>query len=167
MKLAPVVLVAVTLLGAGLDDELVGAARRGELEAVKSLVAKGASVNATYRYGQTALYIASANGHAEVVRFLADKGADVNVTDTFYKSSALAWSAGKGHVGTVRVLLEKGATGVAEVLRGGVSAGNLELVQAGVEAGKPKQEDLDRALAFALKQKQEAISEYLKKVGAK
>jgi len=62
---------------------LMVAARTGQVEAVRLLLKRGASVNATERWhGQSALMWAVAQGHAEVVRELIAKGADVNLRST-------------------------------------------------------------------------------------
>ena len=54
------------------------ASDKGNLEAVKLLLDKGAEVNAKNKDGKTALLVAS---NLEVVKLLLDKGADVNVKD--------------------------------------------------------------------------------------
>lgn len=62
-------------LGSGIHD----AAAKGDLEAVKSLVAKNpATVSARDAYSQTPLHVAADRGHFEVVVFLLEQGADVN-----------------------------------------------------------------------------------------
>ncbi len=63
---------------AGINEDLFKAAIYGDAEAVKSLLAKGADVNAKDKGGGTALMMAINNNHAGVVRLLIDKGADVN-----------------------------------------------------------------------------------------
>lgn len=60
---------------------LTEAAWRGNLSAVKTLLAQGVSLNAEQRghHGWTALMAASTSGQAEVVNFLLAKGADPKV----------------------------------------------------------------------------------------
>src|SRR5438093_10780878 len=53
------------------------AARAGNLDAVKALLAGGANPNARERRDQTALMWAAAVGHAAGVRALIDGGADI------------------------------------------------------------------------------------------
>ena len=53
---------AVTLSAGDVNDELLTAARKGDLETVKALVEKGAPVEATTAYGQTPLYLAAMSG---------------------------------------------------------------------------------------------------------
>ena len=53
-------LVLVSLLcGFGAPDELWEAAKKGDVEAVKAQLAKGADVNARTQYGATALHFAA------------------------------------------------------------------------------------------------------------
>jgi ankyrin repeat protein len=54
------------------------AAKAGNLEMVKQLVASGADVNARDTNEETPLHKAIWNGHFEVAKYLVDKGADVN-----------------------------------------------------------------------------------------
>jgi uncharacterized protein len=74
----------LALFGADVNEELLAAARRGDLASVKTSVEKGATLEAKTSYGQTPLYLAAMNGHQDVVEFLLTKGASVNVSDTFY-----------------------------------------------------------------------------------
>jgi ankyrin repeat protein len=62
------------------------ASRSGRVDAVKVLLAHGATVDARENWrGQTALMWASAEGHADVIRELAAHGADVNARSTLQK----------------------------------------------------------------------------------
>ncbi|OEJ15271.1 hypothetical protein BFL38_13275 [Brachyspira hampsonii] len=61
--------------------ELLEASKNNDLETLKSLIEKGADVNAKDNDNWTALMLASDNGHLEVVKYLLDKGADVNAAD--------------------------------------------------------------------------------------
>ncbi|MBI5232961.1 MAG: ankyrin repeat domain-containing protein, partial [Deltaproteobacteria bacterium] len=64
--------------GKDLGAELIEAAKAGDIEKAKHLLAKGADVNARRNDGATALMMASLQGHAEVVKGLLAKRADVN-----------------------------------------------------------------------------------------
>jgi len=57
---------------------LASAALTGDMSAVRSLLDKGADVNAKWREGGTALMAAAVIGHADVMRVLLERGADVN-----------------------------------------------------------------------------------------
>jgi len=150
-----------------LNEQLWEAARKGDAAAVKSLLDGGADVNAKFRYDQTPLFKAAERGHTEVVRLLLERGAQPNLKDTFYGATPITWAAEKGHVEAVRALLEKGAEGADEVLSGGVRSGNLALVRAALEAGKPKPESLTAALAAALVADKAEIADALRKAGAR
>src|SRR6516165_991550 len=81
--------VAVAVLAADVSEDLLSAARNGELGSVKALVEKGAPLEAKTAYGQTPLYLAAMNGHEDVVAYLLEKGANTDVRDTFYKAPML------------------------------------------------------------------------------
>jgi outer membrane protein assembly factor BamB len=165
------VLLATLLLvlpagAADLAGELWSAARRGDAAAVKSVLDRGADVNARSDYGTTPLFIAADRGHAEVVRILVRHKADVNVKDTFYQSTPLTWAAGKGHADVIAALLEAGATGGDDVLVGAAADGQVAVVRAVLDKGKPKSKALDRALKATPARATDVIA-LLKKAGAK
>lgn len=60
------------------NEKLLQAAKEGDIEAVKSLVAQGADVNVKDKENATALMRSVSRDHREVVNFLIVKGADVN-----------------------------------------------------------------------------------------
>jgi uncharacterized protein len=64
--------------GGGGLTALVFAAREGDLESAKLLVAAGADVNQTTEYGWTPLLTATNNRHYALGEYLIDHGADVN-----------------------------------------------------------------------------------------
>ena len=67
-----------TVAIAGVNEDLLEAAKRGDVPAVQRFIADGADVNTKDDNGLTALIAASFNGHKEVVQTLLDQGADVN-----------------------------------------------------------------------------------------
>ncbi len=153
---------------ADINEDLWAAARKGDAKAVKELLAKGADVNAKFRYGATALSYACDRGHLEVVKLLVENGADLNVRDTFYGASPLSWAASKGHADLVRYLLDKGAdAGKDAALRMGISGGHTDIVEAALKRGGFSPEALTAALAQATKAGRAEIVELLKKAGAK
>src|SRR5262245_37987103 len=77
---------------APLGDELITAAKRGDVAAVTALLDKGADVNAKTPYGVTALIAAADKGHAEVIKVLLARKADAKAKDTFYNFTALSWA---------------------------------------------------------------------------
>lgn len=84
------------------NEELIAATRKSNVEAVKELLAKGADPNAKTPYGATPLFFACDRGSLEIVKILVERGADVNVKDTFYNSSAVGWAVSKNHVAIVK-----------------------------------------------------------------
>ncbi len=150
------------------SEELLSAAKKGDAAAVKSLLSKGADVNAKTRYNQTPLMLAAMQGHIEIVKTMLEAGADVNVTDTFYKSvTALSAAAERGHAEIVKLLLEKGAKSKETALFVGARGGHAPVVKVALDVGGLSQEALDRALGFVDEAESKEIAETLKKAGAK
>jgi len=105
------------LLKAGADPNevpsgtpvLMMAARTGNVDTVKSLLAHGADVNAKESArGQTALMWAVAEKHPEVARLLIDRRADVHARSTS-GFTPLLFAAQQGDLDSARMLLEAGA----------------------------------------------------------
>ena len=91
------------------EPEFMQCARAGNLEAVKSLLTRGANVNAREsRGGQTALMWAVTSKHPEVVQALIERGADVNASSKG-GFTPLMFSAQQGDLETARTLLAAGA----------------------------------------------------------
>lgn len=158
---------AVAQTNQSLNDQLWEAARTGDAKSARELIAKGADVNAKFRYGQTPIFKAAERGNTEVVKVLLEKGADVNVRDTFYQATPLTWAVDKGHIEVVRALLDKGIKdGVEEVLMGGIGQGNIELVKIALAKGGLSAETLSTALANAMRGKKDDIVVVLKEAGA-
>jgi ankyrin repeat protein len=155
----------LALFGADVNEELLAAARRGDLASVKTSIEKGAAMETKTSYGQTPLYLAAMSGHQEVVEFLLAKGANVNVSDTFYKAPMLAFVLQRKHYGVAKELIAKGGGSPDEVLASVAGSGNTDLLQAALEK-KPSQSALDKAYEVALDRKQAAIAELLQKAGA-
>ena len=164
-----VLLFPVLALAQDLKEGFLNAVRKGDVEAVKSYLAKGVDVNAKLNnYGGTALAFACDRGHTEVVKLLIEKGADVNARDTFYQATPITWAAQRGHAEIVRLLLDKGATGSKDqMLMDGVHGGHIELVKLLLERGGIIPETLTRALAQAEKEEWADVVDLLKKAGAK
>lgn len=148
------------------SEDLLVAARKGDLPAVRALLERGADVNAKTAYGATPLSYASDKGHAEVVGLLLERGADPNAKDTFYGATPISWAAGNKHVEIVRLLLKHGATGAADALMAGVRQGHVGLVQAVLDQGGLAPDALTPALAAAMRANRDEIAELLRKAGA-
>jgi outer membrane protein assembly factor BamB len=162
-----VVLVPSATFAQNLNEDLWAAARKGDAELVKTLLAKGAEVNSETRYGATALSYAADRGHVKVIEVLVENGADVNMKDSFYNAPAMAWAAYNGHAQAVKLLLAKGATeGKNDALMAGIESNNLEMVEVVLAAGGIDAVTLSSALANATKGGKEEIVGALKKAGA-
>jgi len=148
------------------DKDFLAAARKGDAETIKALLAKGVDVNTKTEYGATALSYASDRGHVEIIKILIEHGADVNVKDTFYNATPMTWAASKGHAEVVKLLLDKGAQGVDMALIVGVRNDNIELVKVALEKGGINSQTLSMALKRATDSGKSEITELLKKAGA-
>ncbi|HLL77229.1 MAG TPA: ankyrin repeat domain-containing protein [Pyrinomonadaceae bacterium] len=140
---------APTNSGGAPDQQLWDATRRGDAAGVRAAIAKGANVNAKWRYDQTPLFKAAERGDAEIVKILLDNKADPNIRDTFYGATPLYWATDKGHTEVVRALVAKGATGSEDVLLTGVRTGNVEYVKIALGQGETPPATLTRALTLS------------------
>lgn len=78
-------------------DALVEAARYGDIDEVRELLAQGLHFNSQDTQGRTALHMAAANGHMDVVQYLISHGADVNIEND-EKNTPLHWAALNGEI---------------------------------------------------------------------
>nr|XP_034330309.1 uncharacterized protein LOC117690361 isoform X1 [Crassostrea gigas] len=78
------------------------------LSTIDLLVKKGADINLSCNYGNTALNISCCNGQDSIAQFLLDHGADINLGD-IEGYSPLHNAAQNGHDSTVKLLLKNGA----------------------------------------------------------
>lgn len=152
-----------------LNDELLEAARKSDLEKVKSLLAKGANVNAKSPYGVTPLGFACSRGSVEVVKILLDHGADVNVQDTFYKTTpfGMIMMGKNANPEIMRMLLEKGAKAFDQAMNFAINNNHPELAKTALAKGGFPQDTLDKYLRVASKKGQTEIIAALKSAGAK
>ena len=150
-----------------LNDELIAAARKSNVEAVKALLAKGADVNAKTEYGATPLFFACDRGNVEVVKLLLAAGADIEARDTFYKATPIIWAVQRDHAEVVKLLVEKKPASKEPSTAMAVSMGQVKTVEVLLAMGDFKPESLTTWLAMAEKNKQTEIVEALKKAGAK
>jgi ankyrin repeat protein len=130
------------LLGAGADPNtampdgetvLMTAARTGNVDVVKTLLARGADVRARERSrGQTALMWAAAENNAGVIKALIDAGADMNERSRGGSFTPYLFAVRAGHIDASRTLIEAGAK-VDETLPDGTSALVLATINAHYE----------------------------------
>ncbi|KAH6880148.1 ankyrin repeat-containing domain protein [Thelonectria olida] len=82
------------------------AARHGHLSTVQLLLRLGANAHALTTHGDTVLFEASAN--QATLKYLLQQGVEVNHRND-QGATALHYAALRGHIGAVKLLLEKGA----------------------------------------------------------
>jgi len=94
---------------AAMNKDLLDAVNKNDIARVRTLLKKGADVNAKSKGGVVApLHLASANGNLEIVSALVEKGADVNIKNN--KGMVPLYLASQnGHAKVVDALLKKGA----------------------------------------------------------
>lgn len=90
-----------------IEDTLAGAARIGDIPAIKQHIAEGADVNALH-FERPPLTWAAMAGRTEAVRLLLENGADVNIKSRD-GSTPLHGAAFFGRTDVVKILLENGA----------------------------------------------------------
>ncbi|MBI5205625.1 MAG: ankyrin repeat domain-containing protein [Nitrospirae bacterium] len=144
-----------------LATDLIDAARRGDINAVKELLNEGADVNTKDRADRTALNYAASGGYAEMAKALIEKGANVNTKDS-NGDTALMKAAFKGqfkgHREIVKTLIANGADVNAKANNGwtaltaAAEKGSTEVVRLLIEKGadvNAKGRDDRTALNFA------------------
>jgi ankyrin repeat protein len=133
---------------------LMTAARTGNLNVVKALLARGANVNApTVATHETALMWAVGEGHREIVRALVENGADVHPRAQQAFSPLMA-AADNGDIETAKILLAAGAQ-VNEIASDGthplpyaIIVGQAAFAQFLLEQGANPNADIDGITAL-------------------
>jgi ankyrin repeat protein len=95
---------------------LLFAARQGDVESGRILLASGASANDRAPTGASVLVVAAHSGHGAFAELLLEKGADPNAADAGY--SALHAAILRGDLALVKALLARGANPNAPVAKG-------------------------------------------------
>jgi ankyrin repeat protein len=117
----------------GGETPLMMAARTGDPETVKALLAHGAVIDAREEWrGQTALMWAATENNAAAIQLLVEAGADVKAKSKAGSFTALLFAVRGGHVNAARALLDAGAD-VNERMTDGMSALVLALYNAHFE----------------------------------
>jgi ankyrin repeat protein/spore coat protein CotH len=94
--------------GAGKDESMWGAARRGEIDAVRKYLTEGGDVNAGNDEGDTLLTAAALVGEDEMVGYLLKQGADAKLMNK-ERNTALHGAALLGQFRVVQILITSGA----------------------------------------------------------
>ena len=101
--------------------EIIKAAKSGNIEAIKNLLAKDADlINACDSDGSTPLHCAAWKGHREVIALLLKAGADVNAhnNNDHWGTTALHAAAHANQAAIAQLLLDHGADVNAKDLSG-------------------------------------------------
>ena len=103
-----VLVAASALVGAGSDERLVDAARRADVQAVRTLVRGGRDVDRPDADGTTALHWAVHRNDVEMADLLIAAGAKVSATNR-YGVAPIVLAAANGSAAMIRSLLRGGA----------------------------------------------------------
>ncbi|KAI3799933.1 hypothetical protein L1987_35239 [Smallanthus sonchifolius] len=98
-------------------EDVLNAARRGDLIHLESLLERDAGVDFRDQYGLTAIHIAAIKGHKDVVMLLVEFGSDLECTDAEGRTP-LHMAVVGGSKDTVEVLINRGANLNAKCNRG-------------------------------------------------
>jgi Ankyrin repeats (many copies) len=147
-----------------LGDDLLAAARKGDVAQAKALLDKGANVNALTRYQQTPLFFACDRGNLELAKLLIERGADLNAKDNFYSATPMTWAMMKKNKDIIALLIEKGSD-PTEALTQSIQSNNKEMFQLILDKGKTTPAMLSDALQLADSTKRTEMSDALKAKG--
>jgi len=119
----------------GQSDELLAAARSGNVETVRRLLDSGMSVETAGPYNMTVLIAAAASGQLEVARLLLERGADPNQREGFHGADPLGMALFRGYPQVAILLLASGADDRAGALEFAIGENNAEIARAAIESG--------------------------------
>ncbi len=163
------------LQNASLNAQLLEAAGKGNVAAVRALLDQGADVDADNGRGGTPLYVAAEQGHAGVARLLLERGADPNVKDlewgrTPLRHASLPDSRPQGKIDRaeiIKMLLDKGSGSDGDALSDLIQGGHIDAAKTILSRGKVDPSYLNGALRAAQRARATELVEILVKAGAK
>ena len=126
--------------GAAMADDLITAARQGDIAAITAQFATGADLEARDAEGATALLVATHANNIEAARLLIEAGADVNAKDAIADSPYL-YAGARGHLEILKLTLTHGADLTSTNRYGGTALipaaerGHVETVATLIAAG--------------------------------
>ncbi len=145
--LAVMLLVVAPLAAADADEDLFGAAARGDMVLLERAIEAGATPDVRGEEDITPLMLAAERGHAGVVRALLAAGADVH-SERASGITSLMHAAASGDAGLVQLLLDAGARVNARAdpngitaLRVAVATGSLEVARQLLAAGADRNDE--------------------------
>lgn len=153
-----------------LDDRLLRAAISGNLKEMKVAVEAGANVNARSKSGATPLMYAVRN--SAKVQWLLDEGADPNAVSQADSTALLLAADTRGAIKSVRLLIKAGAKpnvvrdGMETPLMAAAQRGEMEMVQALLQAGAVTDGIGRFALPMAVTTEQYEVAAYMAQHGA-
>jgi hypothetical protein len=104
-----IILVTLCTFLVASDEMIVEAAKNGDLQTVKTILAKDPSkLNATDDSKYTALHWACMRAHWDVAKYLIEKGADLNVAGED-EGTQINWAVHHDNVEIIKLMVEKGA----------------------------------------------------------
>ena len=109
LALAGLIITAVLLTAFAADSPVADAAMRGDREAVRTLLQKGADVDAARGDGMTALHWAAERGDAEMTEMLILAGANPRAVTRIGLYTPLHIASRGGHAAIAENLLKAGA----------------------------------------------------------
>jgi len=160
-------IIPVAVRAQSVNDKLILAVRKDDIEAVKTLLSKGADANARGDYDRTALSFACDRGDLEIIKLLLLAGADLNLKDSFYKAPPVNWAVMKDHGEVVKFLVQKGAGDKEGLMSSAVFQKKKNTVKSLLELGGFSPESLSEYLTMAEHGGASEIAELLKNAGAK
>ncbi|MDB4127739.1 ankyrin repeat domain-containing protein [bacterium] len=102
------------------DEALLIAARKGDLEKVRTLLKAGVDPDTTSRNSYTALAYASIGGHLDIMKLLISENVDVNKAARFNKTPLLV-TAGSSQIEAAKLLIANGAKTTSVQMQGAFS----------------------------------------------